>query len=601
MPAIPGTILADKVSPGDTNTTFPTHEDLFGKGGLMSFSNLTNVTTASQPERLPLDRQKKGMLVYDQNTQKYYSLYDTSTNADLKTTVNPIFEVKGVGDQVKLYNIEIVSLTAANIVWDSTGIGGVNNQTTKFNTLITAVKGLSSGEDIELFNNKKLKLGYSPIGAGVNDGAEFGMDFSLGGDIGELVIATRDNGNEAIVFKQTKSDAAPAWEMNPIVIGTDHNVGVACASGTRTFSAELTVQGNISASKTLSADKIFANSINGYIDIGTTVVNNNTTIQLLGSSSPSIIGIRLSLDSATATPTTDITSASSVYIHPFKGSVITLYNTVEAKWEILEIPGIIEIPLVGTVADTNYDIYMYKTGTTTFSADFVAWSNQGAGTSVPPTRGYQDGTAVRNGQPNKRLVGCLRTIGNANRTCQTFGGNVAGGANCRQYLWNAQNIIPVTCYSFEPAIRYQYTIPVAQATGYNRVNPSQYSTNGGSSWIATPNAGRNNRFSFIVGEPTLVNMISQVYANATTNFGSIVTYTALGLNREDTASTGEGSQMVSELQGSNMTPRAQVLKTFNAGFHYIQAFENILGPAGTVVVMNEEHVNQTGYLASIYN
>ena len=599
MPAVQGTILADKVSPGNTNTTFPTHEDVYGKGGLMSFSNLTTVTTATEPDRLPLDRQKKGMLVFDQNTQKYYALYDVSTNAALKTTINPLFEIKGNGDQIKLYNTEITSLTAGNLVLDSAGIGASNNQTTKFNTLITAVKGLSSGEDIELFNTKKLKLGYSPVAAGYNDGAEIGMEFPTVGDAGELIISTRDNGNEAIVFRQSKNDQAPSYNFEPLIIGTDHRTGVACPSGTRAFQAELTVNGSISAAAALSADKIYANSINGYVDIGTTVVNNNTTIQILGGSTPSIIGIRMSLSETTAIPTTDITSASAIYIHPFKGNVISLYDIAENKWNLSNIPGTLKIDLSCPSADTNYDIYLYKSGNN-FLADFVQWNSSAAGSSSPPTRGYQDGTAVRSGQANKRLIGCLRTT-TANRTEQSFGGNVAGGAHPKQFLWNAQNIIPITTYSFEPAIRYQYTVPAGGATGYNRVNSGTYSANGGANFQATPNAGRNNRFSFLVGEPTLINMISQVYGQTAASPGSIVVYTALGINNETAPSTGVGSQMVSELQGSNMTPRAQLLKTFDAGFHYIQSFENILGPNGTVVVMNEEHVNQTGFLASIYN
>ncbi len=252
--AIPGTILADKVSPGNTNTTFPTHEDVYGKGGLMSFSNLTTVTTATDPDRLPLDRQKKGMLLYDQNTQKYYALYDVSTNATLKTTNNPIFEIKGAGDQIKLYSTEITSLTSAG--------------------LITAVKGLSSGDDIELFNNKKIKLGYSPVNAGFNDGAEIFMDFPTIGDNGELVIGTRDNGTEAIVFRQSKNDANPSYDLEPLIIGTDNNIGIGAVSATRTFPAKLTVNGTVSATNLQVGDKITTyNLATVNTDISATVID----------------------------------------------------------------------------------------------------------------------------------------------------------------------------------------------------------------------------------------------------------------------------------------------------------------------------------------
>jgi hypothetical protein len=72
MPAIPGTILAAKISPGDTTATFPTHEDIYGKGGLMSVSTMDELTS------LPLDRQKTGMLVYVNSNTHHYTLTSLS-------------------------------------------------------------------------------------------------------------------------------------------------------------------------------------------------------------------------------------------------------------------------------------------------------------------------------------------------------------------------------------------------------------------------------------------------------------------------------------------------------------------------------------------
>ena len=101
MASIPGTVLAGKVSPGDTNTTFPTHEDLYGKGGLVSLSSLTVTTTGSEPERLPRDRQKEGMIIYDQDTNKYYTLTAVSTNQDIEKTY--LFDVDAQGR----FNVDI--------------------------------------------------------------------------------------------------------------------------------------------------------------------------------------------------------------------------------------------------------------------------------------------------------------------------------------------------------------------------------------------------------------------------------------------------------------------------------------------------------------
>ena len=72
MANIPGTILAAMISPGDTTATFATHEDIYGKGGLMTYTYLSSLSS------IPLDRQKVGMLVHVDQTQKYYKISTTS-------------------------------------------------------------------------------------------------------------------------------------------------------------------------------------------------------------------------------------------------------------------------------------------------------------------------------------------------------------------------------------------------------------------------------------------------------------------------------------------------------------------------------------------
>jgi len=68
MSAIPGTILAAKISPGSTVATFPTHEDIYGKGGLVTVDKLSAL------EGIYTDRQKLGMIVYVEATTRYYTI-----------------------------------------------------------------------------------------------------------------------------------------------------------------------------------------------------------------------------------------------------------------------------------------------------------------------------------------------------------------------------------------------------------------------------------------------------------------------------------------------------------------------------------------------
>ena len=326
-------------------------------------------------------------------------------------------------------------------------------------------------------------------------------------------------------------------------------------------------------------------------------------LSLLGAS-PSLNGIRLSFTNSTATPTTNITNANVLYVHPYRGNVITLYNMTTQKWDIYPFNDIKSYPLVCPSANTNYDIFIYRSNDD-FAIEFVPWGSSEAGIAGP-IRVYQDGAIVKSvSEKNKRFIGCLRTT-SANTSEQSFGGRVAGGAAPKQFLWNAQNQVPVSCYSFETGTYYYNNTPFSTTiggtttngywTGYQRVNPN------------SALQGRGNRFSFITGDYNTVNLLGQIYNNANNNANNlthtalIVAYVAAGIN-SDSAITSNESMMVSELMFMNMTPRCQVLKSFNSGYHFIQLFENLGNYTGQTInfIMNEDHTNQTGFLASLTN
>lgn len=83
MAAIPGTILAAKISPGDTASTFPTHEDIYGKGGLITVEAITDL------EAIYTDRQKLGMLVYVEDTTSYYTVTSVGTPPGYTKALEP--------------------------------------------------------------------------------------------------------------------------------------------------------------------------------------------------------------------------------------------------------------------------------------------------------------------------------------------------------------------------------------------------------------------------------------------------------------------------------------------------------------------------------
>lgn len=84
MAEIKGLGLGGMITPGgDSANTFPTHEDIYGKGGYMVVSSRTGISA---------ERVKKGMLVYDSTDSKIYKCVDaakynqTAGWEELKTT-----------------------------------------------------------------------------------------------------------------------------------------------------------------------------------------------------------------------------------------------------------------------------------------------------------------------------------------------------------------------------------------------------------------------------------------------------------------------------------------------------------------------------------
>lgn len=79
MTAIPGTNIAAKIAPFDTNDIYATHEAQWGRDGYRSVANITerNAITA--------DRRKEGMLVYTLADDTVWQLYGGITNSNWRT------------------------------------------------------------------------------------------------------------------------------------------------------------------------------------------------------------------------------------------------------------------------------------------------------------------------------------------------------------------------------------------------------------------------------------------------------------------------------------------------------------------------------------
>ena len=213
---------------------------------------------------------------------------------------------------------------------------------------------------------------------------------------------------------------------------------------------------------------------------------------------------RLSLSPSEAVMTEDVLDANFIYYHPYNGNRVALWNIISSKWEIKQLPGVISKQLIGCDANKNYDIYLHHDGTD-FQIETVEWTDSDAG-AAPPTLATRDGALLRPLQPNKRLIGCLRTTGDC-VTEFSFGKSpVQGGSHPKFLLWNSYNRVTAPFSILDSGINGSWSSTGSGATA-STDGPFQHF--GG---------GSNNRLSFITRENCKLNVNSCYYVQSTPYF-----------------------------------------------------------------------------------
>lgn len=145
---------------------------------------------------------------------------------------------------------------------------------------------------------------------------------------------------------------------------------------------------------------------------------------------PGICDFRLTLTSATPVMTAD-TTGTTLYMTPFKGNRIALYNTTESVWDVLA-SAELSLALSGLTAGKNYDVFAYNnSGAVAF--EILVWTND---TTRATAIVFQDGVACKSGDLSRRLVGSFRAL-SATQIEWKLGGTGAGGVAASLGLWHA--------------------------------------------------------------------------------------------------------------------------------------------------------------------
>jgi len=293
--------------------------------------------------------------------------------------------------------------------------------------------------------------------------------------------------------------------------------------------------------------------------------------------------LRLSLDPNLPIVTSDKIGINTIYLHPFQGNAVGLYNTRTSTWQIQLLPKILAFNLnnYGLRPDANYDIYLsYDSISTSFSLSFVDWKSvtgfdykvksSGTKNTVPiiPSganlRTMLAGVRVFKNDLSKRFIGCLRTTGNTgNITTEiSFGRTwLTGGSAPKFYLWNAQNQYPSAFSIFSDS---HWTV-----LGGDIGSKNGPMLNFNSDWIAGGNntSNINYRVSFITGDPVELSLYQSHWSSGGWCY---LTHVAdiEEIDKPLVSDCHQQGQFVSESQGMIVHNSNFVLAE---GYHFIQS------------------------------
>lgn len=281
-----------------------------------------------------------------------------------------------------------------------------------------------------------------------------------------------------------------------------------------------------------------------------------TDVFIPASTVPSqVCNARLTLTSGTAVTTSDVTAATSVYMTPYKGNRISLYNgTSWITYSFSEIT----ISLTGFTADKNYDVFAYVSSGTVVT-ETVVWTND---TTRATAITLQDGVYVKSGTTSKRYVGTFRTTSTIGQCEDSIS---------KRYVWNMDN-------------RVTRQLQVTDTT-----DSWTYATNTWRSW----NNSTNNRVSFVMGVAEGAVSLEFWGGGVHSTTGAF----ALGIGLDSTSSPSGTYQRVK--QTTDAALGAAYAGVPAAGFHYLQLLEITTGATATFYGDNGGTLQQAGAVGTM--
>lgn len=207
---------------------------------------------------------------------------------------------------------------------------------------------------------------------------------------------------------------------NSTLSGTKTFTGIVNFSAATNFTGLATFNGAIKIARpsdpsTLSDGMLWYNETSDVLKIRM----NGRTVSL---NPIDVMGFRLTLQSGVPVSTTDQSAKTTVYMTPYKGSQIALYNGTQ--WNNFESAEIsVAVP---SNTNTPFDVFAYDNAGVV-ALETLAWTND---TTRATALVYQNGVLVKSGDTTRRYIGTGRTTAVNGQTAD---------ADATRYLWNYYN------------------------------------------------------------------------------------------------------------------------------------------------------------------
>ena len=254
-----------------------------------------------------------------------------------------------------------------------------------------------------------------------------------------------------------------------------------------------------------------------------------------GSILPGTFEARLSLDSSDPAPTDDQTAATTLYLLPYKGEYVNLYDGASTWQEFTLGSSGISIAIPATT-DTNYDVFVYDSSGLTL--ELVAWSND---TTRATALTVVDGVYVKDGETTKRYAGTIRTTDSSGECEDSL---------AKRFVWNYYNRLPRAMVVVETTDSWTYTTAAFRAM----------------------NNSTANRLQFVIGVDEVF-ITAHMTQTLSSNTGTVTAYISIGLDSTSAKAANVLGSFAATTAGERTPMHAIYTGAPGIGFHYLQALE----------------------------